>query len=114
MANKRALKKRIQQVCGEAAVEVLVSLPEAPARKAVIQLAELQSRSLANVSFAYDRTPRDFANRHEYNIARAAYTRAAFNRLRSDFTKSLEAIVKEINAGLTNAEREDNKAIADE
>ncbi len=110
MANKRALKKRIQQVCGEAAVEVLMNLPEDLARKTVIKLASLQSHSLANVTFGFDRSHADFESGKEYNKARNKYTRAAYAKLHTDFTAELNKIVAEINAALTAEQREANKA----
>lgn len=100
MANKRALKKRIHQICGEAAVEVLVSLPAELAHKIVIELARLQSESLANISFSFDRSHRDFANEQEYNKARHTYTAAAFKSLNNEFNTRLQGIVKEINTSL--------------
>lgn len=112
MANKRALKKKIQQICGEAAVEVLMSLPEDIARKTVVKLASLQSRSLANVTFSFDRSHADFETGSDYNKARSKYTRTAYAKLQADFTAELNSIVAEINAALTAEQREANKAAA--
>ena len=98
--NKRTLKKHIQQVCGNAAVEVLINLPAEVARKIVFQLAELQTRSLANISFSFDHSRRDFPTTKDYNRARTAYNRAAFSKLRKDFDEALQSIVKEINSSL--------------
>ena len=113
MANKRLLKKQIQKLCGQAAVEVLVNLPKDRAQKIVIKLALLQSHALSNVSFAFDRAQHDFDNAHLYHKARRAYTRQAFTRLRKEFQAGLEAVVKEINEGLTDEERQANKAAAE-
>lgn len=112
MANKRQLKKRIQQICGEAAVEVLISLPADVARKSVLKLATLQSKSLSNISFDFDRARRDYDSGREYNKAKRLYTKAAFKRLSEDFNKELSEIVKEINATLTTEERNANKLAA--
>lgn len=108
MSNKRVLKKRIQQVCGEAAVEVMMNAPEHLAGQIVVELANLQNSALANVSFSFDHARKDYDNARAYNKARKAYTRAAFRQLRKDFTTGLVEIVKEMNAAMTQEERQAN------
>ncbi len=98
MANKRTLKKRIHQVCGEAAVDVLIALPSDKSHPIVFKIAELQTRTLSNITFSFDHAGADFANRAEYNKARAAYNRKAFAKLNADFRDGLRAIVAELNA----------------
>lgn len=100
MANKRNLKKRIHRVCGEAAIDVLFNLPYEIANKMVLELAELQSQSLANATFSFDRSHKDFADKREYNKARTQYNKTAFRKLNSDFKNNLQAIVDEINKSL--------------
>ena len=109
MANKRYLKKRIQQLCGEAAVEVLINLPQNVSHDIVFKLAQLQSTTISNISFSFDRSHRDFANGREYNKARHTYNKEAFKRLTSDFKEGLSTIVKEINSTLTAEQRAANK-----
>ena len=98
MANKRTIKKRIYAVCGEAAVDILIGLPHETARPVVIKIAELQGKTISNVSFSFEHTPADYANRREYNTARARYNRLAFKQLKSDFHKGLKDIVEQLNA----------------
>ena len=100
MANKRDLKKRIRQICGEAAVEVLVNLPEDIANDIVLEIAALQSKSLSAVSFSFDRTPRDFDDCRMYKKERRHYNKLAYKKLSADFNHSLTQIVKEINTRL--------------
>ena len=90
MANKRELKRNIRQICGEAAIEVMASLPQNEARNIVLQLARLQSKSLANASFAFDHARRDFPSLKDYNKARSDYNRSAFKALKKDFTANLQ------------------------
>ena len=108
MANKRTLKKHIQQVCGQAAVEVLVNLPSDIAHNIVLELARLQSHSLANISFGFDHVRRDYSTIKEYNHAKSEYNRSAFNKLKTDFNENLAKIVKEINSSISEDERKAN------
>lgn len=114
MSNKKSLKKHIHRVCGQAAVEVLQDLPVEIAHKAVVQLAVLQSGALAKVSFSFDHSRRDFANKHAYNKARTLYVKAAYDKLKSDFNKDLQKIVSEINSNLSDNDRQANKEKAND
>lgn len=100
MKNKRYLKKRIQQICGQAAVEVLLGLPSEIAHPIVIRLAELQSRSLARVSFRFDRNKAAFSDPRAYTKARSACVRAAYATLQKDFKDQIADIVSQINTSL--------------
>ena len=112
MANKRILKKRIRRICGEAALDVLLSLPEETAEKIIFKIAQLQSRNIAKISFGFDHVRKDFESVKAYNEAREAYTRTAYKKLNEDFNKELAEIVKEINVTLTPKDREANKKLA--
>lgn len=98
MANKRTIKKRIYAVCGEAAVDILIAIPLETARPIVVRIAELQEKTISKVSFSFEHKPSDFANRREYDTARARYNRIAFTQLKNDFNKGLKDIVTELNA----------------
>lgn len=100
MANKRTLKKHIQRVCGQAAVEVLIGLPSDISHNIVIRLAELQTSAIANATFAFEHVCRDYANRHLYNKAKHQYNKAAYAKLNGDFDAGLKEIVGEINSAL--------------
>lgn len=100
MANKRNLKKHIQQVCGQAAVEVLIGLPSEISHDIVLRLAELQTSAIANVTFAFDHVRKDFPDSHQYNKAKQKYNKTAYTKLKNDFNVGLKTIVSEINAAL--------------
>lgn len=100
MSNKRQLKKYIQQVCGQAALDVMLTLNEKAAGPAIRRLAALQSTTLANVTFGFDHVKGDFENGHLYNKARHAYTKAAYGKLLADFNDGLVQIVKELNSSV--------------
>ena len=114
MANKRTLKKRIRQLCGEAAIDVLLNLPLADAKKYVVELARLQSRQLSNVTFNFDHVCRDFSNRKEYKRAKHVYNKKAYLQLKHDFNNGLLRIVNDINKSLTQEQREANKLALEE
>ncbi|MDE6268577.1 MAG: hypothetical protein K2M04_05800 [Muribaculaceae bacterium] len=112
MASKRNIKKNIRLVCGDIAGECIVTARLIPGadvpvlHKAIIAAADLQSDSLSKVSVAFDKTPRDFANRHDYNKARRDYYRKAYGALSADFNKVLEEIVKEMNTAVPRPKKE--------
>ncbi len=108
MKSKRDLKKQIKYVCGDLVGECLLIGEIVPADKQdeagqlVIDIAVLQESTLDKVSFSFDKSQRDFANRHEYLKARSAYYRAAFGKLHEEFNSALSEIVHRMNqlAGL--------------
>jgi hypothetical protein len=105
MANKRQLKKQIRYICGDIAADVLIAgrLDEINAEnvaKFIRAVANLQVESLANATFAFDKTRKDFENRAEYNKARTAYYRKGYDKLRANIFATVNEIVKEINAVL--------------
>lgn len=111
MPSKRKLKKRITDICADLATDILIasnyeSVNPENVSKIITSIAELQQNSLSHVTFSFDKTPRDFDNRAEYNRARNAYIKAAYKRLRDDFAASATEIVKEMNLSVPADVRE--------
>ncbi|MDE6396878.1 MAG: hypothetical protein K2K84_06380 [Muribaculaceae bacterium] len=107
MSSKRDLKKRIRYACGDTAAEILTAyeidnLNPEKVGEIVGKIAKLQTSSLANVSFSFDKTTRDFENKKAYNKARREYSKEAYNNLLSQFMSGLTEIVKDMNAVLTD------------
>ena len=104
MANKRQIKKRIQYVCGQMAAELLLAqfivsgIKDEDVNRIVCNIAALQSEAIGHVSVSFDKVPRDFDNRSEYNKARRRYYRAAFAHLRQEMYEKANAILKKINS----------------
>ena len=103
MTNKRNLKKRICDMCGEVAGACLYTEAgyNADAEKVgelVVKIALLQETTVKNVSFSFDKTPKDFENKPAYNVARAKYNQKAFSTLKEGFLKELQSLVTELNA----------------
>lgn len=109
MKNKRYLKKRIQQICGEVAIEALLYLPSDKAHDIVMELARLQSQTLARISFSFDRGKKEFENGRAYKLAKEAYNRIALKKLYDEFNAKLVEIIKQMNATLTPEQRSANK-----
>lgn len=101
--NKRELKKRIQNVCGELAAVVLfeseIGKQKDPEKvgKLIDKIAGLQVESLKNATFAYDKTQRQFENRGAYLKARSQYYQAGYNKLIDNFDAAVADIILEIN-----------------
>lgn len=100
MANRRTLKKMIHRTCSDWAVRILIELKPEQARKAVLSLAALQTKTLGDVSFAFDRSRRDFDTPRDYKKALSAYNAKAFATLKHNFREGLDEIVKQINAAV--------------
>ena len=106
MSNKRILKKRVRQACGDLAAEILIArhtvpgIDKAAVTKIISDIASLQCDTLANCSFSFDRTPADFETRQAYRKARAEYNHKAYEKIRNDFRDRVVEIVKEMNAAL--------------
>ena len=118
MANKRIVKKNIHKLCGALAAELLSAasciegFDHSKVSETVGRIAQLQVNSLAHCSFAFDKTPSDFADARAYHAARRSYNRAAFARLQADIDAETASILKEMNAMLPQAAREAVKAAA--
>ena len=103
MASKRNLKKQIRYICGEIAVECILArecvkdIDVAKMNEIVIKVADLQEKSVRNVSFAFDKVPHDFESRALYNKAAAKYFKNAYKVFYVEFNKHIQEIVKEMN-----------------
>lgn len=74
--------------------------PEADMQKldeVEMHAAKLQALTLKHVTFAFDRTPRDFENRSEYRREAARYYKKAYRSLIAQFNKELQKIVDLLN-----------------
>lgn len=103
MTNKRQLKKYFRYVCGDLAAEIIVArdlfggFDDEAVSKLIIEIADLQQGSLSRVNFSFDKSPKDFATKAEYNKALKAYHHTAYDKLLVEFDNSVEAIVKKMN-----------------
>lgn len=112
MISKRNLKKQIKYICGNLVGECMmldVILPEEKhdeLAQLVVDTALLQEKTLAQCTFSFDKSARDFASVHAYNQAKSKYVREAFNTLHKQFNSRLAELVHELNriAGRSKAE----------
>lgn len=118
MANKRDLKKQIKYACGEMAMHCILSREYVEGadveslNQLVIRTAELQQKSLCNVTFAFDKTPRDFESKNQYKKAAKAYYHKAYKELYAQFNKHLQEIIDSLNKAIPESQRESNKKAA--
>lgn len=103
MGNLRQLKKNIKNFCGDIASECIIAgtlidgADEQKLADVVYKTAALQAKSLKKVSISFDKTPRDFPNKAEYNKARRAYFKKAIASLDTLFLKEAEGLIAELN-----------------
>lgn len=115
MANKRKLKKSIRFICGDIAGECFLAsrfVPNADKEKlnkAIVDIAQLQEDTLAHTSFSFDKTPRDFESKREYNKAKHTYYATAFRKLIDHFNESLKNTVHLMNEAMPSEQKEANK-----
>lgn len=118
MASKRNLKKEIRYICGDLALESILTAEYVPGanisklNELVARIAILQEHALRNCGFAFDKAVRDFDSKADYRKALASYNAAAFKKFREDFNAQTAEIVKELNASIPQKQRELNKEIA--
>lgn len=118
MANKRILKKQIKYICGEVAMQSILTREFVEGTDAdtlnelVIKTADLQQHALKNVSFAFDKAPADFENKALYHKAHRAYYRQAYKKFHSEFNNHIQQIVDSLNKAIPAAQREHNKEVA--
>ncbi len=120
MANKRDLKKQIKYVCGEIALECIMTREFVEGADAktlndlVLRTAELQSNSLKNATFAFDKTPGDFESKAVYNHAANQYFKKAYTHFYDQFNAQVQEIVNALNKAIPAAQRELNKKLANQ
>lgn len=106
MANKRQLKKNIHRACNDVAFACFITecsvmdINEEALGNLLCQVDQLESKSVKNITFSFDKTPCDFENKKEYHKARRAYYAAAYKKLCAEFTQHLQKIVDELNKHL--------------
>ena len=82
MANKRNLKKAIRFACGDMAGECIFAentiegTDVAAWDQIILDIALLQEEAVNRVSVSFDKVPRDFENKKDYNKARRTYFKA--------------------------------------
>ncbi|MBD5192777.1 MAG: hypothetical protein HDS88_07780 [Bacteroidales bacterium] len=103
---KRDIKKEIRRTCGTVACEAIFAaslingVNKEAMQKPIIDAAVLQESSLKKISVAFDKTPRDFSSRKEYNKARRQYFKKVFGAIRNEFGATLQEIVTEMNGAM--------------
>lgn len=102
--SKRELKKLIQYACGDIAGECIRAQQTIPGTDVekwdniVLNVALLQQEAVNRVSVDFDKTPKDFASKKEYNKARRAYFKQVEKGINDYMQAEVEKIVKEMNA----------------
>lgn len=115
MANKRKLKKAINNVCADLATECLIAgqyVKGVDADKMdtlIDKLANIQSGALSSIYFSFDKVSSDFDDLRAYHKARTAYFHKAYASLREKFSNHVQEIVNEMNAALPAEVKEANK-----
>lgn len=114
MANKRDIKKEIRYVCGDLAAECLLAknfvegVNGDAMTEIITKIADLQISAIEKVSISFDKQRKDFETAAAYRKAHTAYAKAAFGSLREKFYEKVNAIVKEMNAALPQAVKDNN------
>lgn len=118
MANKRILKKQIKYAFGELALQTYMTLEfiekadKAKLEKLLGEINDRDAKAVKNVTFSFDKTPRDFENRQAYNKAKRAYYKQAFKTFTAKLSEEYQQMVKELNSAIPSDQKEVNKAIA--
>ncbi len=118
MANKRQLKKYIRYTCGDIAAEILTashlypSIDKKAVHAIVNDIATLQCDSLANTTFAFDKSRADFETAAAFRKAYSEYNRKAYGKLLENFNSEINKIIKAMNAVLPEDVRASFKALA--
>lgn len=104
MANKRQLKKFINDNCRELAFVTFIAdcaVRNSDENKFTELLNEIENfrvSALDAASFSFDKTPSAFADRREYNRAKNAYFKKAYTKFHEDYAVRLQKIIDEINS----------------
>ena len=103
MANRRQIKKAIQEACGEIAGECIFAESAFGEGKTeqwdsiIIDTALLQQEAVNRVNNRFEKKVKDFANRKEYNKARRTFFKQCEKELSEYFRTEVENIAKRMN-----------------
>lgn len=117
-ANKRLLKKEIRRICGALAGECVIAKLTVPGinpedfNHIIYKLADLQESAVRLVSVEFPQSPSSFESMKAYRDARHAYFKESFTKLKLEFNKRVEVLVKEMNSALPEEQKKANKASA--
>lgn len=104
MANKRQLKKNIRYACGDIAGECLFAQEVFGQDKLqewdsiIINTALLQQEAINRVTVSFDKTPKDFPNRKEFNKAHRQYFKKVVEAINNYMNEEIAKIVSDMNA----------------
>ena len=103
MANKRQIKKAIQNACGDIAGECIFAESAFGSDKLeewdsiIIDTALLQQEAVNRVNNRFGKKVKDFANRKEYKKARRAFFKEREKELSEYFRAEVENLAKRMN-----------------
>lgn len=109
MAKIRNFKKAVRYLASDLASETLLAtefvkgFDRAKTPDLIEKIAKLQAGALGKTKFAFDKTPRDFENKAQYNKAKRKYYREAFEKLNATVKDEAVKIVDEMNAAMPKA-----------
>lgn len=104
MANKRELKKYVNRASNELAFASFLtgcSIDGTDFKRIndlIIEVNTLKIRTLYNVTFAFDKMPKDFDDKKAYRAARRRYFATAYKKLHAEFAEHYQKLVDELNA----------------
>lgn len=117
MANKRDLKKYIKYTCGNIAGECIfakIYFDGVDCDKMddiIVKTACLQTNTIDKVSVSFDKTLKSFeGNAAKYKKAKTAYFKEAYKALNKELADAVNEIVAEMNAALSQEQKDANKA----
>lgn len=108
MSSLRTVKRNIKTLCNDIIAECIIAetLGENVDTEKLADVVEntikLKYDSIRKVSIAFDKAPRDFANRSEYNKTRKQYFKKAFSSLDTLFFKEIESQIALLNKAVPN------------
>lgn len=116
MANKREFKKAIEAI-GASACDSMVSayydIKDADQEKisqAIEKLLGATAAAKSNADIAFRKKVREFENIKEYLKAKKAFYKDLFKNISDNFSTELNGALKELNAAVPQAAKEENKA----
>ena len=117
MASKRDLKKLIKFTCGDIAGECIFAkvyfngVDQDKMDEIIVRCACMQTTLIDKVSVWFDKTLKSFSgNAKEYRKARKAYYQDCYKAIKAELSEAVTELVAEMNAALSQEQKDANKA----
>lgn len=115
MANKRTFKKFVNGMASNVCEDMMIyrlsvkGIDSEAVESAVEKVIAAAARACVKANIRFDKAPRDFESKHEYNVSKNKFFAAEFSKISTEFIDEINVALKQFNAAVPQEQRQQNK-----